>query len=238
MNEKIKAEAQRRGITRLCHFTPSRNLGHIFSGTVGVLATERLEEDERHIFTPTDLARLDRHKDHISCSIEYPNAWYFDKARARDILFRDWVVLFIDPKYLWKDGTRFCPRNAAASYGGEVGSGHAVFERLFASKVTGAYGQNFTRTARTPNYCVTDEQAEVLVPDKVALEDVLGFAVYSVEQARNELVRLLYLGIPELTVRKVKVAIAPDFYQKYELSSLLKRGQRPEETPFDSNTIK
>jgi hypothetical protein len=107
VNEKIKIEVQRRGIARLCHFTPSRNLGHILSGTVGVLATERLEKDERHIFTPTDLERLDRHKGHISCSIEYPNAWYFDKARARDILFRDWVILFIHPKYLWMDETRF-----------------------------------------------------------------------------------------------------------------------------------
>lgn len=203
-----------------------------------MLATKRLEEDERQIFTPTDLARLDRHKDHISCSIEYPNAWYFDKARLRDILFRDWVVLFIDAKYLWKDETRFCPRNAAASYGREVGSGHSVFEGLFASKVTGAYGKNYTRTFRTPDYCVTDEQAEVLVLDKIALEDVVGFAVYSVEQAKNELVRLLYLGIPELRVRQVKVVIAPDFYQKYKLSSLLKRGQRPEESPFDSNAIK
>lgn len=238
MNANIKAEVERRGITRLCHFTPSRNLGQILSGTFGVLATRNLEKDERHIFAPTDLQRLDRHKDHISCSIEYPNAWYFDKARAREILFRDWVILFIDPKYLWKDGTRFCARNAAASFGREVRSGHLAFEGLFASRVTGAYGKDYVRTARTPDFCPTDEQAEVLIPDMISLEDILGLAVYSVEQARNEIVRLLYLQIPEARVRELRIVIAPDLYDKHKLSRLLKLGQRPEEKPFDSRTVK
>ncbi len=238
MSEKIKGEVRRRGIPRLCHFTPSRNLGQILSGKLGVLATRRLEEDERYIFAPTDLERLDRHTDHISCSVEYPNAWYFDKARSRETLFRDWAVLFIDPKYLWKDGTRFCPRNAAASSGREVGSGHSAFEKLFASEVAGAYGRKYSRSLLTPDYCVTDEQAEVLIPDQIALEDIVGVAVHSVEQARNELVRLKLLGIPEKSVRELKVVVAPDLFDKYRLSALLKQGKRPEETSFDSSTLK
>jgi hypothetical protein len=238
LNEEIKAEIQRRGITRLCHFTPSRNLGQILSGTVGVLATKRLQENERHIFAPTDLQRLDRYTDHISCSIEYPNAWYFDKAKSRDILFRDWVIIFIDPKYLWKDGTLFCPRNAAASYGREVGSGQSAFERLFAPKISGARGQNYSRTPITPDFCATDEQAEVLVHDKIALGDILGLAVHDVGQAGNEIVRLLYLGVPEARVRGLSVVIAPDLYDKYGLSAMLKKGQRPKETPFDASVVK
>jgi ssDNA thymidine ADP-ribosyltransferase, DarT len=238
VNTKIKSEVGRRRIIRLCHFTPSRNLGQILSGTLGVLSTMRLRDDERHVFAPTDLERLDGHTDHISCSIEYPNAWYFDKARARDVLFRDWVILFIDRKYLWQDGTRFCHRNASASYGREVRIGHSAFEALFAPKITGAYGRNYTRTARTPEYCVTDEQAEVLIPDKIALEDILGVAVHSAEQARNEFVRLLYLGIPEERLRELTVVVAPDLYDKYRLSAILKQGQRPEETLFDSSAIK
>jgi hypothetical protein len=238
VNEKIKAEVERRGITRLCHFTPSRNLGQILSGAIGVLATVNLEKDERHVFAPTDLQRLDRHKDHISCSIEYPNAWYFEKARTREVLFRDWVILFIDRKYLWKDGTRFCPRNAAASFGREVRSGHLAFEGLFASRVTGAYSKDYARTALTPEYCPTDEQAEVLIPDKIALEDILGLAVHSIEQARNEVVRLLYLQVPETRVRGLRIVIAPDLYEKHKLSRMLKMGQRPEEKAFDSHTVK
>lgn len=238
MNEEIKAEVQRRGITRLCHFTPSRNLGQILSGTFGVLATKNMEKDERHIFAPTDLQRLDRHKDHISCSIEYPNGWYFDKARAREILFRDWVILFIDRKYLWKDGTRFCARNAAASFGREVRSGHLAFEDLFAPRVAGAYGRNYVRTAQIQDHCTTDEQAEVLIPDMIALDDVLGLAVHSVEQARNEIVRLRYLQTPEARIRQLKIVVAPDLYDKHKLSRALKLGQRPEEKPFDLRTVK
>jgi hypothetical protein len=203
-----------------------------------VLSTKNLEEDERHIFAPTDLERLDRQKDHISCSIEYPNAWYFDKARAKEILFRDWVILFIDRKYLWRDGTRFCPRNAAASFGREVRSGYSAFENLFAPQVAGTRGRNYTRTALTPDYCTTDEQAEILVPDRIALHDILGLAVHSGKQAKNEIVRLLYLQIPEPAVRGLRIVIAPDLYDKYRLSSLLKRGERPQETPFDSSTVK
>jgi hypothetical protein len=238
MSGNIKAEVQRRGITRLCHFTPSRNLGQILSGKSGVLATRRLKEDERYIFAPTDLERLDRHTEHISCSIEYPNAWYFDRARSRETLFRDWTVLFIDSKYLWKDGARFCPRNAAASFGREVGSGPSVFEKLFAPEVAGAYGRKYSRSSLTPNYCVTDEQAEVLIPDEIALEDILGFAVHSVEQAKNELVRLKLMGIPERRIQESKVIIAPDLFDKYRLSGLLKQGKRPEETSFDPGALK
>jgi len=113
MNRAILEEAVQRGITRLCHFTPSRNLAHILSGGLGILATKHLKDDERALYNATDLARLDGHEDHICCSIEYPNAWYFDRAKDREPLFRDWVVLLINPRYLWEDGTKFCPRNAA-----------------------------------------------------------------------------------------------------------------------------
>lgn len=238
MNAKIKSEVEQRGIRRLCHFTPSRNLGQILSGTMGVLATKRLKEDERHIFAQTDLERLDGYTDHISCTIEYPNAWYFDKARAREILFRDWVILFVDRKYLWKEGTRFCPRNASASYGREVGIGHLAFEGLFAPKISGAYGKYYVRTPLTPKNCTTDEQAEVLIPDRIALGDIVGVAVHSVEQARNEVVRLSYLGIPQARLRELQVVVAPDLYDKYRLSAILKQGERPEEMPFDSTAIK
>ena len=238
MSDKIKEEVLRRGITRLCHFTPSRNLGQILSGNLGVLATRKLREDERHIFAPTDLERLDRHTGHISCSIEYPNAWYFDRARSRELLFRDWAIVFIVPKYLWKDGTLFCPRNAAASFGREVGSGEGAFLRLFASEVVGAYGRKYSRSPLTPDYCVTDEQAEVLIPEEIALDDILGFAVTSVEQAKNEAVRLKLLGIPDKRVQELKVIVAPELFDKHRLSDLLKQGKRPQETLFDFSTLK
>ena len=99
MNEAIQNDVLRRGITRLCHFTPSRSLAHILATGAGVLPTRLLKEEERLLFNPTDLQRLDGHVDHICCSIEYPNAWYLDRARATETLFRDWVILFVGGLY-------------------------------------------------------------------------------------------------------------------------------------------
>jgi len=96
----VETEVKARGITRLCHFTPSRNLAQIVAGKTGILATSKLQEDERSVYTATDLQRLDGFREHICCSIEYPNAWYFEKARGKELLFKDWVVLLVTPKYL------------------------------------------------------------------------------------------------------------------------------------------
>jgi hypothetical protein len=237
VNEQIKAEARRREITRLCHFTPSRNLGQILTGNVGILATKKLQQDERQVYTATDLQRLDGFVDHISATVEYPNAWYFEQARAREVLFRDWVVLFIDPKYLWDDGTRFCPRNAAASYGRNVAKGEESFKGLFAARTPGAYGRHYVRTALTPDWCTTDEQAEVLVPDSIAITDVLGIAVKNEAQARNELVRMSLLGIPKASTEALRISVAPDLFDKRRLSAFLKNGERPKEIRFDSKSV-
>ena len=114
MNVDIKQSATQRKITWLCHFTPSRNLVHIATGPRGILSTSRIEENEREAFNVTDLDRWDRHKEHVCCSVQFPNAWYFRNARVGDRIFRDWVVMLIAPHYLWMGGTKFCHRNTAA----------------------------------------------------------------------------------------------------------------------------
>lgn len=233
MIPNIEREALKRGITRLCHFTPSRNLGQILSGKVGILSTRKLQEDERTVFTPTDLQRLDGFPDHISCSIEYPNAWYFDKARSKDVLFKDWVILFIDTKYLWLDGTKFCPRNAASSRGAQVAGGESAFKTLFEDSVSGAYGNRYSRTNRTLPCCPTDEQAEVLVPDVIAMGDILGVAVPTNEQAQNEVIRLKLMGVAEEFLRSLRFSVSPVLFEKYQLSASLKKGERPFETPCE-----
>jgi ssDNA thymidine ADP-ribosyltransferase, DarT len=229
MNASIKAEAQRRGITRLCHFTPSRNLGQILIGNVGILATQKLKEDERSVYAPTDLQRMDGFVNHICCTIEYPNAWFFEQARAKEILFKDWVILFIHAKYLWAKGTRFCYRNAAASFGADVVEGEAAFQRMFAQRTVGARGMTFVRTAQRLASCPTDEQAEVLVPDTISIVDIIGVAVQSEEQARNEMVRIQLLKVPQRVQDSLRIIIAPDLFDKRKLSSGLKIGRRPEE---------
>ncbi len=224
-------EANRRGVTRICHFTPSRNLVHIASGFTGVLATKKLQNDERTVFTPTDLLRLDKHEGYISCSIEYPNAWYFDKAQAKDILFKDWVVLLINPKYLWRDGTLFCPRNAASDYGAGIGKGPDAFNALYADSVQGAYGKVRSRSTNHLPSCPTDQQAEVLIPDQILLDDISGVVVSSDIQAKNEVSRFKYLSVAP---NRFRLIVAPILFDKYTLSRYIQSGKRPSEAVWTS----
>lgn len=229
-NNQIEAEAARLGITRLCHFTPSRNLLQIAAGKVGVLATAQLEDDERAVFNPTDLSRLDGHKSHVSCSIEYPNGWYFERKRLEEKRYLDWVVLLIDPRYIWAESSLFCPRNAAAGYGREIVSGHEGFLSLYRDGVRGAYDVVRSRTASHLRACPTDDQAEVLIKDRIALGDVIAVAVKDTAQAKRQRAKLRLAGLdPDLC----RYMIAPVMFSKRSLSTAIRRGERPAETPFE-----
>jgi hypothetical protein len=227
MNEAIRARAMARGIKRLCHFTPSRNLVHIATQRQGVLATQHLREDEKTVLNPTDLERFDGYPDHVCCSIQYPNAWYFRKAEEKERLFRDWVVLLISAHYLWLPGTKFCPRNAAANYGRDVRSGAEAFESLFAPSVEGAYGTIYRRSGSHPLWLPTDDQAEVLIPDRIRREDILGIAVRDESQAKRETVRLEQLDEPV-----PPIFIAPLFFSARQLSESLRKGDLPAERGY------
>ena len=218
----IRASAVRRGITRLCHFTPSHNLAHIAEDRTGILASKHLGEDEKAVFNPTDSERLDGYPDHVCCSVQYPNAWYFRKARGRELLFRDWVILLIKPHYLWYAGAKFCPRNAAAEHGRLVNEGAEAFEALFADTVEGTHA--YRRDHRHPTFLPTDEQAEVLIPDHIRRGDVIGIAVYADAQAQREVARLKLLGrsLPPIVV-------VPEFFDPNKLSQLLRAGRVPVE---------
>jgi hypothetical protein len=89
--DHIKREAQRRGITRLCHFTQSRKLAHILTELDGIWSTARLVEIAPDLLDRMDQSRFDGHTNHICCSIEYPNTWYLNKIRDSDPLFKEWV---------------------------------------------------------------------------------------------------------------------------------------------------
>ncbi len=221
----IKANARRRGITRLCHFTPSRNLAHILHDPRGLLASEHLRADERAVFNPTDDSRIDGHLDYVCCSIQYPNAWYFRVARGKDVLFKDWVVLLLHPRHLWAGGAKFCRRNAAAAAGSLVREGAPAFDGLFDQTVQGR--DTYTRGPRHPDFLPTDQQAEVLVPDNIERTDLIGIAVRDEAQAKRETaaLRLQHMESPQFV-------IAPAFYHPERLNRALKSGTIPPERVF------
>ena len=218
----IRVEAIKRGIRRLCHFTPSRNLSYIAEDSKGILSAKHLQEDEKAIFNPTDLKRLDGYPDHVCCSIQYPNAWYFRIAREREALFRDWVVLFINERYLWREGVKFCPRNASKRHGRHVSGGIQAFKMLFAAE-----SGSFRRKAGHPVFLPTDEQAEVLIPDQIERHDIIGIAVYDDAQAQRETIRLKLLGL-----HIPPIVIVPEFFDPGELSRQLRAGVIPTERAY------
>jgi len=226
--EAIRAEAEWREISRLAHFTPKRNLVHIATSEDGLKSTKMMSEEERAEFNQQDLQRLDRHPDHISCTIEYPNAYYYRNkrkdARGEERLFPDWVCLLLSPKHLWGKATLFCPHNAAGWGGTGVRSGLKCFMSMFADEVEAPQGT--WRRQRHPNCCTTDVQAEVLIHRQVPLKDVLGIVVESPGQAGDTYASLLQLGAP---VDDLPFFVCPEFFDPPRLAASLRRGRPPVE---------
>lgn len=229
MNDAIHKDVLTRGITRLCHFTPSRSLAHILAGGAGILPSRLLRDEERQLFNPTDLERLDGHVDHVCCSIEYPNAWYLDRARAKERLFLDWVVLFIRPGILSAESTLFCPRNAAADRGAHIAGGYAAYESMFAPSIQGAYGRMYARDLFHLSCSPTDDQAEVLVEELIPLKDLIAIGVSSEEQAAMESTRLKILGID---IGHLGFVVCPTLFNKKALSIAVRAGKKPLEAPW------
>ncbi len=225
MNAAVRGEVERLRITRICHLTPLRNLVHIATGA-GLLSSTALTEAERKAFTQQDLERWDRHPDHICCSIEYPNAWYYRQKAGNDEIFRTWVVMTIDPKNLAQDGTRFCHRNAAAGGGMYIRDGIEGLRGMYESPVEGAGGRTYTRTATHLPQCPTDNQAEVLVPRFIPIEDVKTLILPNDEQAAS-----VYVGLEQIggDPTRFVFAVAPVLFQAGVLSDGISGGVRPQE---------
>lgn len=226
----IQQECVNRGITRICHFTQSRNLAHIFDDSLGLCSKRTLQQyDMPH--NPTDPDRYDGRDDLICCSIEYPNTYYFAKVREQDRLFKDWVVLMIEPSYLWHPETCFCPCNAARSCGGYIRTGIEGFRSLYTPISPGFTA--YRRSTRHLPAAPTDIQAEVLLKDPIPIDSIIGIAVHTEEQACREICRLELQGI---TLDK-PIYIAPDFFNKALLSRSIQRGVRATETIYENGGL-
>jgi ssDNA thymidine ADP-ribosyltransferase, DarT len=226
---EIRAAAAARGVTRLCHLTPFRNLLHIADGD-GIMSVAQLTLDERLVFSQQDQERYDNHPDHISCSVQYPNVWYLRRKRQaltkEQLFFPDWVCLFIDPAQLDRPGVKFCVRNAGYAGGTMLEPGLAAFESMFADQVYGANG--LAGRERRPRFCTTDDQAEVMLPRFVPLGVCSHVAVSDEAQAKRVYGSLDLLGVP---VHNLRWTIAPDLFLPRG-SSMLRSGRLPQEAQW------
>jgi hypothetical protein len=224
--DAIQSDVRQRGITRLCHFMQSRKLQHILAQTQTLLPTQQLRERYPDLLDVTDTERLDGHLNHICCSVEYPNPWYFQKVRERDQLFTDWVILCLDPALLWERDALFSPRNAAAQYGALLQSGWQGWQALFVPQVAGAHGKMRRRTPQMLAWCPTDGQAEALIPDAIPQRYITAVIVQNEEQAHKEQVRLTCLKV-NTTFAWI---VAPTLFTRpSHWNELARQGKRPDE---------
>lgn len=219
MVDYISAEIERRGITRICHFTNSRKALEILRSESGIIAVDFLAED---LYDANDSERRDGKKDYINCSIQYPNFWYYRRAKEREKLFEDWVILFINPNILLLDSTKFCITNAAFKNGAYINGGVKAFKELFDDTV---YGKCIrTRTSQMLSCCPTDDQAEVLVYRNILRKDIFAIGVKDEKQADRERRRWSLLpSIPD-----IDIIVAPDLFSR-NASDKIRSGQIPEE---------
>lgn len=216
----FQKEINDRKITRLCHITRSQKALHILSSEEGIKAVDFLDDS---IYDANDPLRLDGKTDFINCSIEYPNHWYWNKVKDKDPLFKNWVILLINPEIILLDTTYFCAFNAAVGRGAYIKKGYSAFKELYNDTVRGR--------SRTPNMlscCPTDDQAEVLVYRNISRKDIIGVIVKDEDQAESESIKWYY---NLKTVPQFEITIAPDLFNG-EWSNKVRQGIRPLEYKY------
>lgn len=193
MNE-FETEIRNRHITRLCHFTKSSNLPFILGDgrfeKNGILSTDYIRKS--NYLEELDKKRFDGCTDCVCCSIQRPNSkyMYIRKKESKNDLFHQWAILYIDPSVITSE-SKFSPVNAATACGENIESEISAFRGMFANPIVykkNGTNQQKSRPNNMPLNFTTDEQAEVLIKDRIPKEKIIGVAfpkeTYDVEKLR------------------------------------------------------
>lgn len=209
---RIREEAQRRGISRLCHFTRLAALPSILEAG-GVLSRQAMT-DCSVPHAVNDALRLDGHLDYVSCSIQYPNVFVLDRfAEGRP---RDWMILDVAIELLWDPQTLFCGVNAAKFSGRNVGGGFEKFELMFAEHSS---VKHYRRGPRHLLASPTDLQAEVLVFDAIRLEYIRAVVLVAEAAAASAVSTLKEHGAD------LAVFICPAMFDRMAVTHAVTSGQ-------------
>ncbi|WP_100074949.1 DarT ssDNA thymidine ADP-ribosyltransferase family protein [Chryseobacterium camelliae] len=181
---EFQKEIEQKGIDYLIHFTPTINLLSIYEQE-GLLSRSLLEQfniDNTDIFDYvnfTDDIRFDD-KRYINLSIQHPNSFLFNRFQEKTLKDTHiyWCVLKIDKKYIYNDETLFSVTNAANSYNkhsvgisGDINKFRLLFQPSL--KIVTSYQTRIINRNGLDSKYPTDEQAEVLVKNKIRLTDIL-----------------------------------------------------------------
>ena len=220
--KQVKEDALQRGITKLCHFTRCSNLIGILKGNMGLLPISYMNSTGLS-YTPCDNSRWEGHPECVCCSIEFPNAFFFAKARERSP--DDWVVLLINPSYLWRASTLLSPCNASRGKGKYISKGPTAFRAMFADK---SAGSEITRPDRQLVCAPTDIQAEALIAERIAVSDITGMVFQSQKDADRAIESFAANNIST----NIPIYIEHMFYVTYPLLNNINRGISPTMTRY------
>ena len=219
-DNEILSEIENRCINRICHFTKSKNLSHILNDFQGIYAIDFLPESYQDY---NDSLRLDGKTDYICCSIEYPNVFYLDRIKNNDKLFKEWIILSIDPKVMCLEETLFSKVNSATEKGRYISKGINGFRSLFEDQIVTSK-RSITRTTTMLQSSPTDIQAEVLIYKKIPIKYIKEIIVKSELQAREEFFRMKLWGGKS----DIPIIVAPELFES-NLSNKLRAGKIPKE---------
>jgi ssDNA thymidine ADP-ribosyltransferase, DarT len=230
LDQSVLAALRRLGVARLTHFTPARNLPHILHDRA-LRSVEEMAEDVRAAYVATDPDRYDGHSDKISCSLQYPNAYYFRKARERPVAlnYPDWACLLLDPSLAARPGTQFCPRNASYGCGSLLAPGAEGLLACYAERVAGSGDVYYDRGPRHDPGSPTDVQAEVLVPAPIPLSHVQAVVLPSAQHVRQERARLRRL---QLDPDAVTWVVSAGLFRVPSVVAAVRTGSAILETPW------
>lgn len=159
------------GVTRLCHFTRLTALREIIA--TGEIRSHRRVRDSSRISRAeiiNDPRRLDHHRDHVNCSIQYPNLLTLNKFK-NDSPNERWIILLLGVMLLSKPYTKFSPSNAAHESGRNALEGLNAYKAMYEDPVRSAQGLR-SRGNGHLDKCPTDIQAEALIHGTISIQHV------------------------------------------------------------------
>ena len=222
-SSQMAAYIASRGIHRLVHFSPRRNLIGIFQmgglwarGRLIAYAKEHEDADMMAYVTWNDAVRLDGRQDCINLSIERINLYLFNVFRRKfEERFGDnepWCVIEIDPSVMLMSEVVFARANAASSSVKASGTAPGLkgLMALYADRVVTPkrYGTRVDeRAPDLPLACPTSIQAEVMVPGTIPLSKVIGL-VFANEDDMVQVKAMLRIQFPSTKLPPMRVNAA------------------------------
>lgn len=213
INRDINEIIKERKIVELYHFTHLENLESILVN--GLLSRNNIEDKNINALI-NDADRFDRHRDHVSISVSFPNYKLFYTFRNKiSSLKDDWVVIGISPKLLssYKEKLFTCHNAAHDLYhcrNDKMYTTAKKLENMFREDIENPKNYEYEIIKRSdldiPINYTTDPQAEVLIKSKIELKYFTN--IYSNSEEIKKYIANNF-DLPE----KIKVLVNPNLFQ-------------------------